>query len=84
MTAPIHLDEEAAQDALARSDEGLPALPGDAALIAAYDRYLQQVSDQYQARVAAAERTEWLAAQCGGCVPGGTGEACDDHGGDDE
>ncbi len=79
MTAPIHIDVAAAQDALARSDFGLPPLSGDDDLIAAYDRYLQAAEDEYRERVAAAERVEWLASQCGGCDEGGTGEACDDH-----
>ncbi len=79
ITALIHPALPAAQDAQARSDEGAEALPGDADLIAAYDRYLQAAEDEYQERIAAAERAEWLASQCGGCEPGGTGEACDDH-----
>lgn len=79
MTAPIHIDVMAAQAALARSDDCLPPQPGDAALIAALDRYLQAAEDAYRQRAADAEQAEWLASQCGGCVPGGTGEACDDH-----
>ncbi len=79
MTGQIHIDVAAAQAALDRSDFGDPPLPGDAALIAAYDGYLQQHQAEVQDRIAAQEWAEWLASQCGGCVPGGTGEACDDH-----
>ncbi len=79
MTAPIHIDVTAAQAALDRSDFGDPPLPGDAELIAALDGYLQAVADERLERTAAEERREWLASRCGGCEPGGTGEACDEH-----
>jgi hypothetical protein len=68
----------AAQDALARLDDGIP-LPGDQALADAYDRYCQQswlVLDDQRREV---EYTAWLAGQCPVCEEGGTGPVCDDH-----
>lgn len=82
-TTPIRFNPAAAADALARSDEGVTALPGDAALIAAYEGYCQQEYERYEmaawAEQNARELADWLATQCGGCEPGGTGEDCDEH-----
>lgn len=78
MTA-IHFDLPAAQDALARSDDGVKALPGDRTLLDAYEGYLQQEWGRFEEQQDAAERAVWLARQCPGCVDGGTGEECDEH-----
>jgi hypothetical protein len=75
----IHFSEAAAQDALARSDDGDTPLPGDDHLIAAYETYLQQAQYQYEAAQQNQVQTEWLALQCPGCHEGGTGEPCDEH-----
>lgn len=84
MSSPIRFNVAAAQDALARSDEGADPQPGDAELIAAYEGFCQQEWDRFQERQYAAERAAWLTTRCGGCEPGGTGEACDDHHEEDE
>lgn len=76
--------EADALDALARSDEGADLLPGDDALTAAYERLCQRAGDEYADRVARLALVEWLAGRCGGCEPGGTGLACDDHWDGDE
>jgi hypothetical protein len=77
MTAPTMTSAvAAAQDAIARLDEGT-ARPGDTALVAAYDRYCEQgwlvLDDQRRA----AEHAGWLVGQCPVCEEGGGGPECD-------
>jgi hypothetical protein len=74
----------AAQEALARSDEGVDALPGDAELIAAYEGYCQQEQDRYEYACYEAERAAWLADQCPACEDGGTGPVCDECADDED
>lgn len=78
MSAPVVFSLPAAQNALARSDEGAESLPGDAGLIAAYEGYCQQEWDRYKAEHGDAEYSAWLADQCPACEDGGTGPVCDD------
>ena len=78
MTAPV-FDLTAATDALYRSDNGIKAKPGDAQLIAAYDRHLNAAYDRHLRSVEAAEYATWLAQQCAYCGPeGATGPDCGD------
>jgi hypothetical protein len=78
--AVIRFDLSAAQDALARSDEGADPLPGDAVLIDQYEAFCQQEQARYEDALAAAEHAAWLVEQCPECEPGGgSGEPCDDH-----
>lgn len=61
-TAPVvRFSLPAAQDALARSDDGDDALPGDSALIDAYELYLQQEQDRYEYARYEAERRQRIA-----------------------
>ncbi len=75
----IPFDSAAAQDALARADEGVAPMPGDRDLIAAYEAWCQQAHDQYEAAVQDQAQADWLARQCPYCQAGGTGDECDDH-----
>ncbi len=76
MTA-IHFNLPAAQDALARSDDGAKALPGDAKLIADSEGYLQQEQLRFEDAQHAADRAAWLETACPACEPGGQGSICD-------
>ncbi len=69
----------AALDALARFDDGLPALPGDTAAMAAYERQCQAAHDRREYAAYLDERDGWLAGQCGECVEDGYGPPCDEH-----
>lgn len=76
MTA-IPLDVGAAQDALARLDEGV-GRPGDEELAEALEQYCLSGWLQFQDEQYAAERAAWLATQCPTCGPeGSSGEVCD-------
>jgi hypothetical protein len=79
MTTVVRFDLAAAQDALARSDEGADPQPGDRELIDAYEGWCQQEYERFQQQVWDAEQAAWLSQQCPGCEDGGTGEVCDDH-----
>ena len=78
MTTPILFDLTAAQEAVARDEEGVTLLPGDKDLIAAYEGFCQQEWDAFQDRRDAADLASWLATQCPACEEGGTGEVCDE------
>jgi hypothetical protein len=78
MTALAGFDVAAAQDALARSDDGQPALPGDAQLIAVLDRHCQWGDLWLDDQRRADEYADWLARQCPVCEEGGGGPECDD------
>lgn len=56
----ITFPEALAQDALARSDEGVDPLPGDAELIAVYERFCQQVQERYESARYEAERRQQI------------------------
>ena len=86
MTAsPVVFDLNSAQDALARSDEGVKALPGDVELITALEGFHSQEWDRFQDACDQADRAVWLAAQCVVCGPdGSTGDVCDECVIDDE
>lgn len=75
----VEFNLPAAQDALARSDEGHDPQPGDANLIAAYDDACQQAWLRADDERREAELADWLTGQCGECEMGGTGEPCDEH-----
>jgi hypothetical protein len=78
-SAPQRLDLAAAQDSLARSDEGCDPQPGDRELLAAYERHCQNAWDDFQRNTDAAEYMAVLAAECRVCGPdGATGPACDE------
>ncbi|MER7167263.1 hypothetical protein ABT336_14485 [Micromonospora sp. NPDC000207] len=73
------LNIHAAKDALYRSDNGIKARPGDAALIADYDRFLGAQEYTFWASVDADEYAMWLAEQCRYCGPkGASGPDCGD------
>jgi hypothetical protein len=73
----------AAQHAIARADDGLPPLPTDDAVTAAYDAHCQ-TGDARRIEAACDDwRAEQLARCCPGCVPDGTGPACDWHDGEE-
>lgn len=55
----MSLDVAAAQDALARSDDGLDPQPGDAELIAAYDQALTDAHDRWVAEQIAATEADY-------------------------
>lgn len=67
-----------ALDARFRLDYGTP-LPGDVEIAAIFEAHCQWEQDRREHAAAVAELAEWLANQCGGCEPGGTGELCDEH-----
>ncbi len=75
----VRFDAAAAQDALARSDDGVKAKPGDRELIDAYEGLLQAEQLRRDDAERAADRADWLSRQCPGCHEGGTGEECDEH-----
>lgn len=82
---PLHrtdgteFDLSAAQDALARSDYGVDALPGDAFLIEALEGYCDQEYSRFEDAQCALEYADHLATQCPACgVDGATGPVCDE------
>lgn len=77
-SAPIAFDLAAAQEALARSDEGATPLPGDDTLITAYESYCQQSWEDLQYEIHEAGRDTWLADQCRFCGPEGATGDCGD------
>jgi hypothetical protein len=74
----IRFNLPAAQDALARLDEGV-AQPGDELMALQYDAYCQQEWERHYEAQQEAERAAWLETQCPDCMGGGTGERCDKH-----
>ncbi|QKW15321.1 hypothetical protein [Verrucosispora sp. NA02020] len=79
MTAPAFALDAAAADALARYDDGSPTLPGDLALIVAYEQQCQRDADRLLRDGVERERAAWLAGQCRYCGPeGATGPDCGD------
>lgn len=83
-STPIYFDVAAAQNALARADEGVDLLPGDGELIDIYERYCQQEQLRFDDQCRRAEQERWLADQCPSHVEGGGGDVCDDCGEDEE
>lgn len=78
MTTSTTIDLRAAQDALARLDEGV-GQPGDERLAAALEQFLQSEQARFEDSQDRRERAEWLATQCPKHGPEGwSGEVCDD------
>lgn len=78
MTTAIRFNLRAAEEAVARDEEGVDLLPGDTELIDIYEKFCQQEHAALEERIYADERARWLATQCPVCVDGGTGPECDE------
>jgi hypothetical protein len=80
MSARQRFDIGAAQDALARSDEGATPQPGDRELLAAYERHCQTAWDDVQQAADRQAYMEWLNSR--DCEPGDPqcdGDGCPVH-----
>lgn len=77
-TVTAHL-AAAARAAICRADDGQPPHPTDAAVMDAYDQHCQHANARLIEAACDEWRTGMLARCCPGCVPDGTGPACDDH-----